>query len=186
MDFELFIVYHVVILTSHGQPRTVSMEAPDGKQFLDWKWLQVFRVQEFSMYYQRLQRYLLGIVPSWKTINICAKYLSISLYLKPVAESSDSYESGVKWNRCWCLYESQDRDETANTALSPSVLTLKSLTDFVPRYRVRVSDISPVTLSIVVRSRTPFWRPICKIKFPLCSVIATSKILRNKYYVTIT
>lgn len=45
----------------------------------------------------------------------------------------------------------------SHTASCPCILTLKSLTGRDPRYRVLVSDRSPVTGSKTVRSSTPFW-----------------------------
>ena len=47
--------------------------------------------------------------------------------------------------------------QEVHTASEPCVVMRNSLTGREPRYRVRVSDRSPVTLSSTVRSSTPFW-----------------------------
>lgn len=55
----------------------------------------------------------------------------------------------------------------ANTASWPCIRTRNSFTGRDPRYRVRVSDKSPVTGSRTVLSSTPFCSPIFRYRKPI-------------------
>ncbi len=74
------------------------------------------------------------------------------------------------------------------TASDPCITILKSLTGLEPRYRVLVSDKSPVTMSNIVLSNTPFCKPKNNAKYELSFIkcnaaLYFSSMLHNKVVV---